>query len=356
MNRRRYLAGLGAAGATALTGCGGLLETQPVGQPSVLEDRPDAVYVPTHVEGMEMIGAASAGRLQLALAYSYPHRFWTMDGNRTNRVDFQEDDSVHLMLTAWDEETGTAIPSSTARLTIRADGDVVDDRTAWPMLSQNMGFHYGDNVPLAGDGTYEVEVAFGPVDARRTGAFRDAFGEQVTHTFAFEYSQEVRDEIRFAVLDERQGERDALRPMDVERMPIDQLPAGGDLPGTPLSRGSVGDATVVATLLESAPEGVETTATGHYLAVSPRTPYNRYPIPFVSISAEVDSGGGERYAGPLATTIDPQLGYHHGRVIEGMTTDDDVTVTIENAAGVARHEGYETAFLESGSTELEGRS
>lgn len=53
MDRRRFLRA-SASVATALppAGCSSLFETEPMGAaPPVLEDRPDAVYVPTHVEG-----------------------------------------------------------------------------------------------------------------------------------------------------------------------------------------------------------------------------------------------------------------------------------------------------------------
>jgi hypothetical protein len=352
MRRRGYLGALGAVGATALAGCGGLFETESVGEPAVFEDRPDAVYVPTHVEGMTMIDVATAGRLRLALSYSFPHRFWTMDGNRTNRVDVQDDDSVHLMVSAWDAETGISIPSSTANLAITRDGDLVEERRAWPMLSQNMGFHYGDNVSLDGDGTYDVAVTFGPVGSRRTGDFRGPFGDRVSRSVPFEFSQDERDDITFERLEDREGERDALDPMQMEMLPVHQLPPAEDLPGTALGQGSVGDASIVGTLLESPPEGVS--GRGPYLAVSPRTPYNRYPIPFMPLSATVTAAGTEAFADSLRSTLDPDLGYHLGAVVEGMGADASVRVTVDNAAQVARHEGYETAFLENGSVELTG--
>jgi hypothetical protein len=53
MNRRTYLATAGALGASALAGCGGLLDDGP-SEPPVVEDRPDAVYYPSHVEASSM--------------------------------------------------------------------------------------------------------------------------------------------------------------------------------------------------------------------------------------------------------------------------------------------------------------
>ncbi|PSP89284.1 hypothetical protein BRC90_05255 [Halobacteriales archaeon QS_4_69_34] len=59
MDRRAFLrAGAGTASVAALAGCTGLFETRSVstGVPPVVENRPEAVYYPSHVEGMEVYG------------------------------------------------------------------------------------------------------------------------------------------------------------------------------------------------------------------------------------------------------------------------------------------------------------
>jgi hypothetical protein len=158
----------------------------------------------------------------------------------------------------------------------------------------------------------------------------------------------VDDKVAAHVNTDRGGERAALEPMQMDILPIHQLPQPADLPGTLVGQGSIGDATIVGTVLSTPPAGVD--GDGQYLAVSPRTPYNRYPIPFLPGSAQVPDAG---FDGALRQTLDPEIGYHHGAVVDGLSADDTVTGSVEAAAGVARHEGYETAFLESGSVALD---
>ncbi|SEO50401.1 Fe2+ transport protein [Halorientalis persicus] len=352
MKRRQYLAVLGTGSVASVAGCMGLLETEQrsVRMPPLVDNRPSAVYIPTHVEGMEMAGMKEASRLRLALSYSFPHRFWTVDIDRTNQVSVQSDDSAHLMVSVWDGETNTVIPTSNASVTVTQNGSTVTQKDMWPMLSQNMGFHYGDNVQLDGDGTYEVNVRFGPVGTRRTGAFRDQFGEQATPAFTMEFSQSKLEALMFERLSDREGNRGAVAPMDMEMMPIPQLPKPDGMPGSILGTGTSGDAKFVATVLDSPPAGVE--GSGSYLAVSARTPHNRFPIPMMSMTATVSGGDESKFDGPLTSTLDPNLKYHYGAVVDGIESGDTITITPQSVPQVARHEGYEMAFLDMSEMEL----
>jgi len=340
--RRSLLGGVAGVGATALAGCTGLLESQSVGEPPVLEQRPNAVYRPTHVEGMEMVGTAAAGDRRIGLMYSYAHRFWTMDVGDTARVS-PGDADAHLMATVWDPDTGRVLPvRSGLSITIERDGETVDDRTPWTMLSQNMGFHYGDNVSLAGDGTYRVTVETGGLSIARLGEFADRFGDPVTAEFEWEYSQGERDGISFERLDDA-GEPGALEPMEM-MMPCSVAPAPEDMPGRVVATGESGDASFVVSVVER--DG------GPYLAVSPRTPYNRYVLPAMSLWATLTRGDETVLDGSLSPAIDPEIGYHYGAEVDGVESGDDLTVAVDSAPQVARHEGYETAFLSMPALEL----
>ena len=351
-SRRTFLAGLGGVGLGALAGCAGF-ESVPIrSAPSVLSDRPGAVYVPTHVEGMAMVGRTTASWATVALTYSYPHRFWTVTGTERERVDIGSDDTVHLMTTVWDEETGTVFPTATATATLRKDGETVTERSLWPMLAQNMGSHFGDNLALSGEGTYDVEVSIAPVQARRTGTFRNRFDDRVTASFAFEFSRKRLNEIPYRTMDDRAGEQDAVDPMEMEMLPLARTPRVEDLPGTLVGTGTSGDAGIVAARLEEPPAGID--GDGPYLAVSPRTPYHRYPLALMALSATVAEGGGgsQRFDGALPATLDPALGYHYGAVVPGLESGDRLTVTVDAPPQVARHEGYEMAFLDMPPVEL----
>ncbi|WP_101297708.1 iron transporter [Halegenticoccus soli] len=340
MERRNVLRAGGFTLLSALAGCTGLFETRPAGrEPPLVENRPDAVYVPTHFEEMQMAGMGHGGSRMVGLTYSYPHRFWTVTGRETKRVDVEGDDAVHMMLSVWDTETNEVLPiESGLQIEIEKDGETVTRLSPWPMLSQRMGFHYGDNVSLDGDGTYAVSVDLGSMGLRRMGSFADRFEGRTTVRVEFDYSESERNDLGYTMLDERKGQKGAVDPMMMEDVPLSFAPKKGDLPGESVGEGTSGDAVFVATAVER--DG------GPYLAVSPRTPHNRYVLPMMSLSATVARGNETAFDGALTEAIDPELGYHYGAAVDGLRPDDDVTITVDAPPQVSRHEGYETAFLD----------
>lgn len=193
MRRREFLGGLGATGAAGLAGCAGLFETRQNGEPTVIEDRPNAVYYPTHYEGMKMPGMAKDGAYKCALTYSFPHRFWLVTGDRRNKVKLKRKDRMHLMPVVWHEETGIVPPDVNPQVTIRRDGESVTSLSPWPMLSQPMGFHFGDNVQLPAKGTYQVKISVGEGSSRRTGSLANA--GSASFEFSMEYSTSKMEEI-----------------------------------------------------------------------------------------------------------------------------------------------------------------
>ncbi len=347
MRRRRFLAAAGTTTVLATAGCSGILETttQSTGRaPPLVENRPDAVYVPSHVEGMEMVGTVKSDRYQFSLSYSFPHRFWRTTTDRTSKVDIADSDTIHLMLTAWDSETGTVIPTSSAVVSAsNGDSEVLSDKQLWSMLSQNMGVHFGDNVELDGDGTYDVSVDFGPVGTRLSGSLADLPTDQQSFAIEMPFEQATLDEVMFERLDDRQGERDAVDPMEMGMRPTGRVPKPSALPGQLLGEGTSGDADIVAIALDSVPAGVD--GDGTYLAVSARTPYNGYPLPFISLSTTVSRDGKAVFEGDLTDTLHPDVGYHYGAVVDGVQSGDTVDIAVSAPPQIARHEGYETAFL-----------
>lgn len=126
MNRRSFLATAGAAaGSTA--GCLGFnLQQRSVRTPPLVKDRPNAVYYPSHYEGMKMPGVKEQGGYKCALTYSYAHRFWLMKPNGITKVTIKSKDSMHLMPVVWDAQTGIIPPDINPQLTITQNGESVD--------------------------------------------------------------------------------------------------------------------------------------------------------------------------------------------------------------------------------------
>ncbi|GAA0259129.1 iron transporter [Haladaptatus pallidirubidus] len=345
MHRRTFLrTGTALAGGTALTGCLESLgfRTQSAWRdPPIVENRPDAVYYPAYMEGMEMYGMAEGGEFCFALMYSYPHRFWNVAGRSSNKVVVQSDDSLHLMLSLWDAKTNTVVPAD-MQLTITKGEETVDDRAPWPMLSQTMGFHYGDNVTLDGDGSYTATIEVGSIGARRTGEYASRLEDGASATIDFDFDTEQVYDVEYRETGDKQGSRDALEPM-MEDVPAGRAPGPRELPGTVLGTESSGDADFVATIIE--PSNRFTDGNKPYLAVSPRTPYNRIVLPRMSLSAKLVRNEKTVSKASLTSALDPKLDNHYGTAVEDIQSGDTLRLTVDSPPQVARHDGYETAFM-----------
>ena len=334
---------------------------------------PDAVYLPSHRESMVMLSPIEVGEYAISPHVSFPHHFWLVTGTDTEEVAPSEY-GVHLMLAVRDAETGQPLPVDTgAEVVVRRDGEHIDQRIPWPMIAQPMGFHFGDNVALPGPGTYTVEVTLNPIGARKTGGFEGRFEERVSTTFEFTYDDEVRQELIEGVTfveEDRWGTPGALEPMGHDGgghggghdgghgngghdgggnghnhggSPSGMLPPASAYPGRDLGSPSISDAAFVARYLERSRLSSDG---GGYLLVSPRTPYNRYPLPDMALSVAGSLDG------ELVQTIDDELGHHYGLAAE-LSPGDALELVVETPPQLARHRGYETAFLEAGSMRLE---
>lgn len=384
-SRRQFTAAAAGTVATALAGCLGdgestdtptestptppeVTDSENVPQQPQVSDPPDAVYLPTHRTSMKHLDTVSAPPYTVMPMLSYPHRFWLVTGSETEPVR-PEVQGLHLMFAIQDQETGLVLPVDIgSQVRILQDGAVETTLSPWPMISQSMGFHFGDNVPIRGQGRYTVEIDITPMTVRRTGDFSDRFETKQTVSFEFEFDREFQREIVDGVefLDEdRWGEPGALDQMmmndgsgsemdgdDNSGMDGDSggMSHGGmnsaalpqeEYPGRQLGTPSSGDAPFVVRYL------TEThLADDGYLLVSPRTPYNRVPLADMALSV---SGALE---GELVQTLDSDLGHHYG-LAGSLLPGDSLELSVDGPPQVARHQGYETAFLEMPSMTVE---
>ena len=385
MDRRDFLRGTAAAGGVALAGCLeqlGFEERSAWANPPLVEDRPDAVYLPAGSEEMGIYGAAASGDWAMEVSYTIPHRFW-IPGGGGSMVDVDTDDSLHLMFTVWDRETDLLLPTD-LRLEILQDGTPIDGvgSSPWPMLSQRMGFHYGDNVPLPDEGAYTARVSVGPVDADLTGALAGRLDSTVTLEVDFEYAESQIHDLEIDLIDEDdRGTPDALPLMDhgdhddhddhgdhgdhgdhdsdhdhddhddhdhdhgdheIGPAPTSRGPPVEDIDGDLLGTEQSADADISAIVTDEE----RFTDADRYLAVCPRTPYNDVILPFTSLSVTVDHDSGEQTETRLQETIDDEFGHHYGAGLDGLDAGDELTVSIETPPQLSRHDGYETAFFD----------
>lgn len=346
-----------------------------------IDDPPQAVYLPGHRKSVRALEPVEAGDYAVAPMLTYPHPFWVVTGTDGQLVEPEAGRGVHLMITVWDPETEMVIPVDIGpRVTVERDGERVASRSLWPMLSQEMGFHFGDNVDLPTDGTYTAEVVLGPIPTRRTDSFEGRFADRATATFEFTYDEAFRENVvdGIELLErERWGKRGALEPMtgDSEsgrtaggeneregtdvKIPYSALPPADEYPGTrlidsaeePSAPPRSGDAAFVVTLLEP-----ETRLAGggdkRYLLVSLRTPYNRVPLANTSLRATVDRDGSTVFEGGLEARLDGEFGHHYGRSVADVRPGDTVQIDVNSPPQTARHQGYETAFFQMKPLEL----
>ncbi len=366
MRRRRLLAAAASAAATATTaGClGGSGDA--TASPTAFSNPPEGVYVPTRVSEAAVIGTADAGPFRVGLLYSRPTRFWELVGETGYERGVASDDDVHLMALAWDPETGVVFPEAGLTVRIARSGTLVTQESVYAMLSQRLGFHYGDNVPLPGADTYEVTVTVGGLQLRRTGAFAGRFDSAASHTFEWLYDPADRQ----ALATERPaaaGETGTVAPVERRGIPTT---AGQAVPslGREFGRQTVDDAVIVPQLVtgnaaERLLAGLDSPESGsagsdtqprQYLAVSVLTRHLRFRLPSMGLRVVFDSetDGVASVQTTLSRTVDPELGYHYGAAVPPALTETSdegasgVTVAVETLTPpqVARHEGYETAF------------
>ncbi|GAB3036324.1 hypothetical protein GCM10025298_27150 [Natronobiforma cellulositropha] len=354
---------------------------------------------------MGTYGTATDGEYAVSLSYTFPHRFWTVAGTETNRVVVEPEDTLHLMCTVWDPVTDTVLPVDMS-LELLRDGELVTSATLWAMLSQRMGFHYGENVSLPGEGAYTARIRVGPLDARPTGELEGRFESASTLEIDFEYQRSDIHELEFELIDhDRRGTRDALELMDhgdhhgshdghdshdshdghdngddgydhghsdhgshdghndqgdhqgqgshrggsLGHPPASRGAAVDDLQGTIL--GSARSADAYVTVLETDLERFVSSGDETYLAVFTRTPYNDVILPLTSLTVRLERGG-DGTETTAVETLDHEFGHHYGVTLERLESGDRLTISIEAPPQIARHDGYETAFFEFDEIEI----
>jgi len=351
MRRRRFLA-LGSLASTALlTGCASDAIDDTTEPPATTEptatEKPDGVYVQSFAERMAMQGTTTVGDYRVALMFTVPHTFWTLTNEERSATAKTDADDVHLMAVVWDDETGTVLPDAGVSVELER-GEFLAQEVFYPMLSQPMGFHYGDNFGLDGDGTYTANVSIGGVSARTTGGFEGRFRTAETAEMTVEFTEETRARVGSSPVD-RAGERGALAPRETG-YPKSFAPAREALPGTVRGTVAVDDAYLVVTDLDAA--GRVGRPEDAYLAVSARTRYNGYELSGMGLDATLERDGETVYDGSLARTLSPDLGSHYGAAVPRVEAGDELTLGVRLPPQVGRHEGYETAFLDTASVSL----
>ena len=93
--------------------------------------------------------------------------FVVYDGTSERTVKPTKSTTFHLMVYLNDARTNVPIPYASVWATIKQGSKLVYDERMWPMISEYMGPHYGNDVHLPGKGTYQLTLLVSPpVSAR----------------------------------------------------------------------------------------------------------------------------------------------------------------------------------------------
>ncbi|WP_336344858.1 iron transporter [Halalkalicoccus ordinarius] len=344
MQRRDALrSAMALLGGASLAGCLDALGSDSAWRDLVV-DRPDEIYVPPKTDGMAVWGSVSTDAYSVVLSATRPHRFWTVTGTETNQIAMRDAHSAHLMVSVRESDTRRLLPAEVSISIDRSDERSVD-RTLWPMLSQRMGVHYGDNVSLPAAGSYRATIRVVPRDVEYRGGFEGGF-EPASLEVGFEYDPEEIEALDRTILEEsRRGRPGAVEPMDRDD---DDHGDSDDHPPVPTAPSPDALPTVIDATVANDYAIVVATAShesGRYLVVSPRTRYNGYPLPFCSLSAAIDREGTGIESVTLDEATHPAFGHHYGAVVDPFSRSE-LTVAVETPPQLTRHEGYETAFFD----------
>ena len=117
---------------------------------------------------MHLLGSDTWQGMNIELASMPPQPFTVFEGQQTKPVTPTGKDSLHLMAVLADAQSHERIPYASCWVTVTdANGKIVFDERMWPMISRDVGTHYGTNVALPGPGRYSARLRVGPPQAAR---------------------------------------------------------------------------------------------------------------------------------------------------------------------------------------------
>jgi len=113
--------------------------------------------------------------------------FVVYDGTTERMVKPTKSTTFHLMVYLNDARTNVPIPYASVWATIKQGSKLVYDERMWPMISEYMGPHYGNDVHLPGKGTYQLSLLVSPPVSARHLEYQNVWlhPHRVTRTFTW---------------------------------------------------------------------------------------------------------------------------------------------------------------------------
>lgn len=107
---------------------------------------------------IKTIGSGLWKDMKIVADETTPVPFYVDNGTSFSEVKPTRKSSFHLMVMLSDRHTGVAIPYAKVWAEIFRNHKLVFNEPQWPMLSEYMGPHYGNDVALPGPGTYTLTL------------------------------------------------------------------------------------------------------------------------------------------------------------------------------------------------------
>lgn len=114
--------------------------------------------------------------------------FVIYDGTSERMVKPAKHTTFHMMVDLSDSRTGVAIPYASVWATIKHGGKLVYDERMWPMISEYMGPHYGNDISLPGKGTYQLSLLISPPVSARHVEYQNVWLHPHRVTTSFTWS------------------------------------------------------------------------------------------------------------------------------------------------------------------------
>lgn len=129
---------------------------------------------------MTVLASATREGVKLGLEAMAPETFFVSDGVDEVEHAPKSNDSVHLMVTLADADSGIRLPDASVTIQVKApDGTVAFDGPLYPMIGRGVGLHYGENIALPEPGNYSATLVAGPARVGRHTDVKSAWTKTI---------------------------------------------------------------------------------------------------------------------------------------------------------------------------------
>lgn len=191
MRRTSLITGAAVALATlAITGCGDSKDSASSGGHDMtgMSMSDTSSTGATAMGDMTVIGSATKGGVKIGIETMAPETFYVANGSGEVKHAPKANDSVHLMVTLADAESGIRLPDASVTVALTgSDGRSSFDGPLYPMIGRGMGLHYGENVAFKAPGTYTLQLVTGPPRIGRHTDTADAWNTTIRQTMKIKW-------------------------------------------------------------------------------------------------------------------------------------------------------------------------